>query len=220
MDSTILKSETRKEAAGKGPSRRLRAAGRLPGNIYRAGKDSKPVTLDMHQVHVWLSHHTGESLIVDVEIDGGAPTSMLLKEAQHHPVTDNLLHVDFYEIDPNSPIKVTIPLNIHGTPIGVSQGGGTTDYLIRSLHIKCLPGDVVEEFEVDISHLEIGDIIFVKELAIDREKFEVLTEDDIGVVSIAKPRLAAVDETEEGASAEGEGEEGEAADGATEGGEG
>lgn len=212
-ESVVLMCEAR-DGAGKGNSRRLRADGKLPGNLYTEGKDAASLTLDRHQVHLWLRSHRGESLLVDLEV-AGDKKRVLLKEVQHHPVTDALLHVDFYEIDPNRRIRVRIPLNITGTPVGVSQGGGTTDYLIRSLDLDCLPGDVIEEFTLDIAHLEIGDIVTVADVEIDREKYHVHTADEIGVASVAAPRISGKDLDDESGAADGEGEE----EGGEEGGE-
>lgn len=211
-ESVVLTCETR-EGSGKGNSRRLRADGKLPGNLYTEGKNALSLAFNSHQVHLWLSRHRGESLLVDLDVAGDTKR-VLLKEVQHHPVTDALLHVDFYEIDANRRIRVRIPLNVTGTPVGVSQGGGTTDYLIRSLDVDCLPGDVLEEFTIDITHMEIGEIITVGDIEIDREKYHVHNDDGIGVASVAAPRISGKDLVADAAG----GEEGENEDGAEEGG--
>ena len=205
MELTVLNSETR-TADGKGGARKLRATGKLPGVVYSEGKDATPIALDTHQVKLWLSRHTGESLLVDLKVDDAEPKQVLLKEVQAHPVNDKLLHIDFYAVTAGHRIKVNVPLEFHGTPVGVSQGGGNADFLLRSIDVNTLPRDMPQEFTADIGELEIGDILTVADLNID-EKYEVLTPGDAGVVTISAPRVATEAELEAEEAAEGEGEE-------------
>jgi len=207
-----LQAITRVEK-GTSNVRRMRREGRLPGNIYKEGTSALGIELETREVESFLRNHSGESLLVDMSIDGDSPRPVLIKEIQQHPVTSRLLHLDVYEITANRPIVVDVMIAFDGTPVGVTQAGGTLEYLLRSITVKCLPKDLVETIEVDVSALEVGEQLRVDDLVIDRVKYKVITPADIAVCNISKPRISGKGEAEEDAGGE-EGAEGEETAGA------
>ncbi|NCC51611.1 MAG: 50S ribosomal protein L25 [Spartobacteria bacterium] len=183
-----VSAESRKER-GTAPARRLRAKGLLPAILYGAGNPTAlPIVLKEHEFDQLLKHHTSEHLIMDLEVDG-VPKKVLLKDVQHHPVSGGILHADFLEVSMTERLRVTIPVELIGDPEGVVKQGGIVEHLIREIEVECLPADVVELVNVDISHLKIGEGVFVSDIPLDKEKYEILTAADIAVASVAAPRV-------------------------------
>lgn len=160
----------------------------LPGVIYNSKGQASSIQLDMHDFEMLLHSHTSENLIIDMEIDGGAPKKALLKEVQHDPVDGDVVHADFVEISMTKKMRVRILLRLVGEPVGVSQEGGVLEHLHRELEVECLPTDLVEEIDVDVSGLHIGDTILVRDLKIDT-KFSVLAAPEVPVASVSAPRM-------------------------------
>jgi len=201
MESVI--AATVREASGSGEARRLRRAGQLPGVINSENGDSTPVQFDMHGFEMMLRGHRGESLILDVSVDESPARKFLLKEIQHDTLSGHLLHVDMVEISMTRRIHLQIGLQLVGDPPGVVQGG-VLEHVLREIEVECLPTDLVEAFEVDVSTMEIGDTILIRDLTID-PKYTLMAADDLAIVHVAAPRV-------EEEVAEEEGEEGEAAE--------
>jgi large subunit ribosomal protein L25 len=169
-----------REANGSGQAGRLRASGKIPAVVYGGGAEAK---------HIQLEEHTSEYLMMNLKVDGGAEKKVLLKEVQHHPLTRKIQHVDFHEVRMDRRVRVRLSINFVGIPVGVTVGGGTLDYHLRDLKVECLPGDITETFEVDISHLDVGEHMIAGDIVLD-DKFRCLTADEVSVVSIAKPRVS------------------------------
>ncbi len=184
----------KRDQDGSSNARRLRAAGSLPGVVYGAGKDPVSVLVDLHDFEQILHHHTSESLIIEIEVEGEGNTSVLVKDVQHHPVTSELLHVDLMRVEANKPIHVDIALELTGESVGV-KAGGILDLVMHSISVECLPADLVENFEVDVSELQIGDALHVSDLGLSA-KYKVLVDADAIVASVAGPQ--AEEEAEEG----------------------
>ena len=214
-------SVEKREQSGTDNVRRLRKTGKVPGVIYGGGNEAHAVQLNEHEFEMMLNRHASEYLLIDLTVDGEAPRKVLLKEVQHHPLTSRILHVDFHEVSMDQKVKIEIFIHYTGTPVGVTQGGGTADFHLRTLHVECLPDDIVESFDLDISALDIGEHLMVGDIdSLDGEKYKVLTHSDVSVVSIAKPRVSG---KAGGSDDDSDGEDGEAAEGAdeaTDGGEG
>jgi len=190
-----------REASGTSGSRRLRREGWLPGVVNGAKGRSSMVKLSSHNFEMMLHHHASENLIFDLQIDEEKPRKVLLKEVQHDPLTGYVLHVDFLEISMTKKMRVNILLTLVGEAAGVHEGG-VLEHLMREIEVDCLPADLVEEIEVDVSALNIGDTLLVRDLKVD-EKLAVLTAGDIAVVSVAHPRVEEEVAVEEEAAVEG-----------------
>jgi large subunit ribosomal protein L25 len=190
----------KRDLKGSANVRRLRNAGTLPGVIYGTGEEPIAVQFDMHDFELVLHHHASETMILDIELEGEGTISALVKEVQHHPVTGDLLHVDLQKMDAKTTIHVEIPVE----PIGEAEGvkmGGTLDQVLHSLNIECLPGDLAETIEVDISGLEIGDVLHAGDLKLP-EGFKLLDDPDAVVFSVSGPRSEEEEDDEAADSAE------------------
>lgn len=206
-------------SAGSSVSRRLRRSGKFPGIVYGIGKTPCNVQVDQKSFVSALGGHINEHVILDLEIPGQDVRKVLLQEVQHHPITDQVLHADFHEISMTEKLRIEIPVHLVGDPVGVTQNGGVLEHLVREITVECLPTDIVEAFNVDVSGLKIGDKLFAGGIALDAGKYTLITAKDLAVASVSAPREeeevkpaaeAAVAEPEVIKEKKEEGEEGEA----------
>ena len=189
-----------REVSGSANARRLRRDGVLPGIVSTEKGKSRQVQLDRHGFELMLHRHASENLILDLSVDGGKTKKVLLKEVQHDPLTEEILHVDFVEISMTKKMRARIPVSLVGEPAGVEQDGGILEFLLREIEVECLPGDLVEQIEVDVSELKIGDSIQVEQVTVD-PKLTVLSGSDIAVASVSPPRIEEEPTPEEDAEA-------------------
>jgi len=206
-----LKVEARSDT-GKGVARKLRAAGRIPGVCYGTS-DSQPVALDPKALDGLLrSSASGMNTLIDLKVDDGGAfdgKKVLVKEVQRDPITNNALHADFFALDMTHKIDVAVPVHVSGVAVGVSMADGILDHVLREIHLECLPHSIPDEIVVDVTALEIGDSIHVRELPLP-EGVELRTDGDLAVVSVVAPK--AIEEELPTEEAELEGEAGEAAE--------
>ena len=188
-DSKLIAKK--RDLQGSANSRRLRKAGNLPGVIYGDGKEATPILLNMHDFEQLLHHHTSETVLVDIAIEGEGEISALVKDVQHHPVTGDLVHVDLQKMDAKKVIQVEIQVELVGEANGV-KAGGILDLVMHTISIECLPGDLSESIEINVSEMEIGDALHLGDLELD-SKFKVLGDTESIVVSVSEPHV----ETEE-----------------------
>ena len=200
MAERVAVKASARTGQGSSQARRVRRGGDIPAVVYGHGQPAQSIQVPAHAFELMLHRHTSESLLVNLEVDGAARLA-LLKQVQHHPVTGRIVHVDFQEIGQNEPVEVEIPLHLTGIPTGVSTGGGMLEHLVRSVAVSCLPDDMIEQLDVDVSGLGVGDHLAVSDLPLDPAKYEVLTAPDIHVVAVLAPRKEEEEEApaEEGA---------------------
>jgi len=194
-----------RDLKGSENARRMRRDGKIPGVIYSEGKEAREICLDKHDFEKMLHHHAGDQMMVKIELDG-KDSSVLLKDVQHDMMGNGVLHVDFMEVSLTQKLKITAQLELVGEPVGVVTQGGVLEQMLHSLDIACLPGDIPEKIEVDVSALNLGDSLSVKDIQLDASKFDVFMDGDVGIASVLAPRVAVADSEEE---EEGEGEGGE-----------
>lgn len=192
-----------REDTGTGAMRRLRNEGIVPAVLNNSKKESVMLKLNTHDFALMLQHHASETVILDLVVGKDKAKKVLLKEVQHDPVTGDILHADFYEISMTEKMTVPVAVNLIGEPVGVTQEGGTLEHLLRQVEIECLPTDLVEGIDLDVSALSIGDTLQVSDIVVD-SKLTIVTAEDIAVASVSAPRVAEATEGEEAA----EGEEG------------
>ena len=190
----IVKSRDEKGSAN---ARRMRRAGMIPGVIYSNGNEAREVSLSQHEFKMMLHHHAGEQMMVAIKFDG-KDESVLLKDVQHAALSGDILHVDFQEVSLTEKLKVQIAIELIGEAEGVITQGGVLDHTLYSVEVACLPSDILNKIEVDVSELKLGDVLTVKDIAIDTVKYEILMDGDTAVASVLQPRVV-VDEDEEGA---------------------
>ena len=186
---------------GSSNARRMRATGNLPGVVYGSEKAPVSIEVDTHAFEQILHHHASESLLIDISLEGEGDLSVLVKDVQHHPVSSELIHVDLLRVEANKPISVDIALEVIGEAAGV-KAGGILDHTMHSIAVECLPGDLVEAFEVDVSDLEIGQQLQVSDLNLD-SKYKLLVDEESIVAGVSGPQAEEeeeVEEAEEGAT--------------------
>jgi large subunit ribosomal protein L25 len=199
MDTVLLRIEQRQEK-GKGPARRLRRAGRIPGVFYGPGNSATSISFDAKEFSVRVAGLEGLHLIQfhspEAVLNGRVA---LLKEVQAHPVTGQVLHADFYEVDLSKKIRITVPLHFAGKAEGVTAGG-ILQPLRREVEVECLPTDIPEFIEVDVSRLGIHHALHVSELALP-EGVQTVYDTDFAVVTVLAPIVAEVKAEEAAAPA-------------------
>jgi large subunit ribosomal protein L25 len=177
-----------RDGTGKGHNRKLRASGRIPAVLYGHGEETRSVSVDAHELERLFAHIHVESTVIDIAVDG-APVKALVREVQRHAVRDDVLHVDFYVIHAGERVTVEVPLRITGSAPGV-RIGGLLQQSLDTLEIRCLPDSIPDTIIVDISTLEIGDSVHVRDMSIP-EGVEVLVDGDRTVCSIVPPTVTA-----------------------------
>lgn len=163
-----LKAKTRAET-GRGAVKRMRTQGIVPAVIYGAHTKPINVAVTLNDLVKALHHATSENVLVDLQVDEGGKTNnrlALIQEVQHHPVEDTILHIDFHEVLATEKLRTSVPIRPIGEPAGVKTGGGILEYVMRELHVECLPKDLPEVIEVNVEKLEIGQSIHVGEIAV------------------------------------------------------
>ncbi|HPC19300.1 MAG TPA: 50S ribosomal protein L25 [Kiritimatiellia bacterium] len=200
MKETKLTAQPR-SGKGSASAGRLRRTGWFPAVVYGEGRPGVDIQLNEHDFLVMLRRHRSENMIVDLAVEGAdKPFKVMLKAMQHHPVTGRVIHVDFYEISMTRKIEIELPVKLTGIPTGVANEGGILEHVLRALTVQCLPGDLIEEVELDVSGLTVGKTLRVRDVQIDAAKYRVLDDPDQVVAAVAAPRT----EEEEKAEAEAE----------------
>jgi large subunit ribosomal protein L25 len=198
MDAKITVQS--RDLKGSANARRLRREGWVPGVIYRDGAEARPVSLPKHQFEQMLHHHTSEHVMIQIQIEG-KEESVLLKEVQHDAMTGSVVHVDLQEVAMDKKLHVEVPVKLIGEAEGVKNQGGMLDHLLHEVEILCLPADIPEFINVDVSALKLGDALEVKDIRVDTSKITFLTEADAVVAAVSSPKVVE-ETTAEGAATE------------------
>jgi large subunit ribosomal protein L25 len=190
----LLVAESR-TSTGKGVARKLRAAGRIPGVLYGKGRESRPIALDPRALERVL-HQSGAGMntLIDLEMDGGQQV-VLVKELQRDPVHGLYLHADLYLVDLTQTIEVSVPLHFVGKAAG-TEFGGILDHPLREIEVECLPRAIPDQIEVDVSPLDVGDSLHVRDLVLP-PGVTVTTDLDLAVASVVLPAAEEVVEAAE-----------------------
>src|SRR5213082_1777100 len=159
-----LKAEPRTNVGRSGVNK-LRARGIIPAVIYGGKVKPQPLQVTARDINAMMSHASGENVLVDLEIAGEKSNrAALVQEVQHSPVGGEIVHVDFHAISMDETIQAEVPLEPTGTPVGVKTFGGLLEESLRALSIECLPRDLPDRITVDVSQLNIGDSIHVRDI--------------------------------------------------------
>jgi len=159
-----LKAEPR-TTVGRSAVRKLRARGLIPAVIYGSKNEPQALQVTAREINTMMSHASGENVLVELEIAGEASSrTALVQEVQHSPVGGEIRHVDFHAISMDQKIQAEVPLEATGTAIGVKTFGGLLEQSLRALAIECLPADLPDRITVDVSQLNIGDSIHVRDI--------------------------------------------------------
>ena len=204
---SITINGSKRESVGKSSSRLLRNAGQVPCVLYGG---EGPIHFSAPELAFSKLVYTANAYTVVIAFGEKESYNAILQDIQFHPVSDKILHIDFYQLFDDKKISMDIPVKLNGNPIGVKLGGNLQRNK-RKLRVKALPTNLPDNIEIDISELNIGDKVYITELF--NENYEFLHPDNTVVCQVRRARAALVVETEEG-----EGEEGE--EGTEEGSEG
>jgi large subunit ribosomal protein L25 len=206
---------------GSAESRRLRRQGLIPGVLY--GRE-EPVSISIPErdLRTALTSKGGLNAVLDVVVEGGNAHSSVLKEYQQDPVRGLITHVDLQEVRLDQPIHATVPLHLHGEPVGVKEGG-VLSQVTNELNVEALPMEVPEHLEVDVSEMRIGDSFRLSALAVPDGVTLLDDPEETVLATVTQPTRVEEPETAEGVEgeevAEGEaGAEGDASDGSADGG--
>lgn len=213
MSNVEINAEVR-SARGKGMARKLRRAGRIPAVLYSAIQESTALVLNPDDVELLRRQPLGWNTPVQLVVDGLAGTHLaMIKEMQRHPISRQLLHVDFLAIEATRRLEVEVYLQ----PVGVAKGmefGGMINQMRRTVMVRCLAADIPASIDVDITELDVGDKLFIDEVAFP-EGVELLEEERFPVLGITAKGMKAEEDEEEGEETDEEGAE-EGAEGESE----
>ena len=178
----------RRSTSGKNEARRLRVAGQIPAVVYGAQKAGDqpgplPVAVDPKPFMRILHSSSGLNTLITLKVQGGEEARVLVREVQLDPVTHHLLHADFYRVNMDRKITVTVPVVVRGEARGVKADGGVLDFVHREIEVECLPGAIPNAIEIDITDLGIGDAIHVRDVAASAS-WTPLTDKDLMLVHV------------------------------------
>jgi large subunit ribosomal protein L25 len=187
---------TIRDSRGKNEARRTRREGQVPGVLYGAAGDAsrteaKAIAVQPKALLKILHSQSGANTLISLKLDGEGDARVLVKDYQIDPVTHQLLHADFYRINMNRALRVTIPVIVKGEPKGVKQQGGLLEFIRREIEIECLPADIPEHVEVDVSELMLHQGIRVREIATNA-KWKPLSDPDMMIVHVISPKAEEV----------------------------
>jgi len=199
MDATL--EATARETFGKNEARRTRREGRVPAVLYGGdGREATPIAVPPKALLKILHSESGQNTLISLKLAGSSDTRVLVKDFQIDPVTHEVLHADFYRIAMDRVLQVTIPVTVHGEPKGVKQQGGILEFIRREIVIECLPADIPEHVDVDVSELMLHQGIRVRDIATN-PKWKAVTEGEAMLVHVIMPKAEEVAAPAEAAAA-------------------
>jgi len=179
----------------KNAARRVRVAGKIPAVVYGAGQDAVAVAVDPRVITKILHSESGHNTIFDLTVEGSAVVKAMIVDWQHEPIKGKLLHIDLKRIAMDKLMRVSVPIQLLGVPVGVKTQGGIIEHVMREVEIECLPADIPSHLDVDVSGLELHGLIRVKDLP-HSGSIKFLGDEDATVahVTIVKEEVAPVEE--------------------------
>ena len=188
MDQIKIKAEVRTEQ-GTGAVRRLRRAGLVPASVMSMDKSgTKLIKFNAHEFMLAMRGRSGKQLLVTLDMNG-TEVPALLREMQNDVLAGTPIHVDFSEVSLSQKVRVTVPLYLVGEAQGVKIGGGVLEQTLRTVDVECLPTDIVEKFDVDVSALGLDQTLFVRDLKLG-DKQTLVTRGEYAVAVVKAPEGA------------------------------
>jgi large subunit ribosomal protein L25 len=190
MEATL--DAIKRSSRGKNEARRLRAAGKIPAVVYGAQKagdaiNTVPVSVDPKPLMRILHSGSGVNTLITLKVDGEGDSRVLVKEFLVDPVTSSLLHADFYRVNMDKKITVTVQVVVKGEPRGVKTEGGVLDFVHREIELETLPADIPSAIEIDVSNLGLNDAIHLRDVAAGA-RWTPISDPDIMLVHVIMPR--------------------------------
>ena len=201
MATVELKAKTR-EDTGKGSARKARAAGLVPAVLYGEGEAPQPLTIGYKDFYPVIHTTARENVILDLKIEGGqqGEVKAIIREIQYHPVRREILHVDFQHISMTKEIEINVPIEVIGESVGVKTSGGILELIMREVQVECLPANIPDRIEINVTELDVGDSLQVKDLHVENAR--ITSDMDSTVVTIVAPSV--IEEPKVAVAAEGE----------------
>ncbi len=185
MDQIKIKAEPRTEQ-GTGAVRRLRRTGMIPGSVMKMKKGgTELIKLPAHDFMMAMRGHASKQLLVTLDMDG-REVAALMREVQNDVLAGTPIHVDFSEVSLAEKVRVTVPVYLIGEAVGVKLGGGVLEQPLRTIDVDCLPTDIVEKFEVDVSGLGLDQTLFVRDLNLG-DKYTIVTRGEHALAVVKTP---------------------------------
>src|SRR5918993_4385545 len=202
MDATL--DLQKREGRGKNEANRLRAAGRIPAVVYGTAREGKApegisVAVDPKALLKILHSDSGANTLITIKLDGGE-SRVMVKEYQLDPITHSLLHADFYQLAMDKVITVTVPILVKGEPAGVKLQGGMLDFVTREVQVQCLPTDIPEHIDIDVSELMLHQAIRLRDVP-ENPKWKALNDPETMLVHVVLPKAEEVAAPAEGEAA-------------------
>ena len=182
---------------GKNDARRARRDGMVPITVYGGGGETVAAVAPLRELAAILRSDSGRNTIFTIEVDGAGSSEVMFHERQIDPIKGRLIHADLTRLVKGQKIEVTVPLHLTGEPIGVKEKQGVLEQIVREIDIKCEPRDIPDALEVDVSNLDVHDVLHASDIPV-AEGIEILTEAElvIATVGIVKEEVAAPTPTE------------------------
>ena len=200
MEATL--EAVQRSTRGKNEARRVRAAGQIPAVVYGAQKEgdgvaSLAVTVDPKLLMRIMRSESGTNTLITLKVSGGGDTRVLVKDYLVDPVTSKMLHADFFRVNMDRKITVTVPVVLRGEPKGIKLQNGVMDFIHREVELECLPGSIPDSIEIDVSEMMVGDGVFVRDV-MQNAPWTPVSDPDLMLVHVVAPR--AIEETTETAA--------------------
>jgi len=193
MSEQVITVE-RREVTGRNIARKLARQGQVAAVVYGAGKDSVPIQVERRKVLELIKQAGSENAIFQLQLVGSKEQRhAMIREMQVDPVSRQILHIDFRRVSMDETIRVQVPVELIGEPVGVHDEGGVLDFVTREIELECLPGDIPDSVEVDVSHLHVGQHVEVSDLGLP-DTVTLLEEPDRTVASVVIPRRVVEEE--------------------------
>ena len=201
MIKNIVVEVQERSEQGKNAARRMRAGGGVPAVVYGLDRPPFNVAVGARKVEEVLGLETGRNTIFTLALAGqDRSRAVMIKALQRHPVTEKLLHVDFVRVDLNVEVRVNVPIRLLGLAEGVKTEGGILEFIMRQVEVECLPADIPEHLDVDVSGLHLNQHLAVSDLQL-KERVKVLADPDSIVCVVAVPKEEAAPVVDEAAAA-------------------
>jgi large subunit ribosomal protein L25 len=199
----VVVAKAREGKFNKNAARRVRAAGQIPAVLYGAGHDAVAVEVDPKQISRILFSETGHNTIFDVEVTGKPVAKAMIVDWQREPLKDKLIHIDMKRIALDKLLQVSVRVKLMGVPVGVKVAGGILDQVLREVEIECLPADIPNHIDVDVTGLEMHGVLRISDLP-HTDKIKYLNAEDATVAHVVTIREEVAATPAEGEAAAGE----------------
>lgn len=192
MSETMSIDVNPREQTGKNANRRSRAAGKIPAVVYGGGKESVAIEVDRKTLLDTLKGHSGENPIFLLKL-GDKERHAMIRNMDVHPITRQVIHIDFQRVLMDQKVRVAVPVEIVGTAYGVKTEGGMIDFITREVNVECLPGEIPKHFELDVTDVHVGQHVEAKDLELP-EGVTLLEDPEKVIISLSHARIDTAEE--------------------------